>query len=210
MRVTIPCDLFWRLSHVAKMAKDDFGYLRSIGIHRINGNLVAIGCDRFFAAIELFGTQDGPDDFMFVALHDEIINQCVTERQFGGTLTIERNDMLQYIHVTSFFGYIHNRNAGIFLTEPNPVLLWRDWLLEDDLRKSNGNINFRAEGLEALARSSPSGKIILPKNSDVTKPVTVQDVRSTNWIGVFVPNEREENYDFRKLEKWCKDDNETD
>lgn len=204
MQVTIPCDLFLRLSHVGKMAKDDFSYLRSICIHRFDGKLVAIGCDRFFAAIEFFGIQNGPDDFMFVALHDEILKQCELERQFGGSLTIERNDLLQYTQVISTFGYTHSRNAGIFLTEKNPVILWRNWLLEDDARKSNGSINFRAEGLEALARSSPSGKIILPRHSDVTKPVAVQDVRSTNWIGVFVPNEREENHDFRKLETWCK------
>lgn len=204
MKISISCETFGRLAELAKRSNNPrYPWLNSVAFQVQNGILVAITSDARFCAIEFLGKVAEPDCFFQVGLTDAILNQAATEKQFGGTFSIEFWPDHRHVALSSLFGFNAPGNVGIFPIEEIPLKKWRDWVPEKLPTKSVGNMFVEVDALVNLARCAPSGAIVFPRNIDVESPVCVIDALNPNWLGIFYPKTRQEKtYDFEKFANW--------
>lgn len=194
MPLTVSCETFARLARLSQIAENkEYSWLRSVALQRKNGRLFALATDACFCAVELVAEQPGePDDFALITIDPVLLAQCETEKAFGGQLFITKNQELNFTEVRSSFGFIFPGNAGIFPISPVPLRDWQDWV-KPFPKSVNGSIFLDVDRMSALVAASPSGRVLLPKSYDTSKPLPIRDAVSSNWLGFFVPYDRAKN-----------------
>lgn len=205
MAFTIPCDTFFRLSKLAQLADNKtYSWIRSVALQRQAGRVVAMATNKYFMAVEFIGNEPGqPDDFALVSIEPQILQQCETERTFGGLLTVEKDNVLNYTKVSTTFGYVYSGNAGLFPLEDVPLKKWRN-IIKPLPAKSEGCFYVDVDAMNALAQTSPSGRVIFPKTYDTREAVTIADAVSENWLGVFLARDQNgKQYVFNSYPDWA-------
>jgi hypothetical protein len=88
-----------------------------------------------------------------------------------------------------------------YVFDSTPLTRWRDWITPL-ATKSQYQMYWNLFHVEALLKSSPSGKVIFPEFIDATKPLIIKDVSTDNWVGLFLPTDNEKEHDKIKIPKW--------
>jgi len=204
MLINVSCETFARLAEVARTATDPrYPWLKSVAFHRKNGQLVAIASNASFCAIELIGKQDGPEAFLLVPITENLVRQCVMEKEFNGMIAINYDEAHSFASLVTTFGFTPPGNVGIFPVEHIPLKDWRSWLPREIGKNSTGCVFIDVDGFNALARSSPSGCLVFPRYMDVEKAVPIADITAKNWLGLFYPKTKGDNaVSFDKFEDW--------
>lgn len=189
MEIAISCDAYVRHSRVAKYLadEDERQYLRSIFIERKNGKVVIVSTNAKIAAIEKLPDSIGPDGFCNLIVDDALIAQCQTETAFHSNLNIVVNDILKFATIKTTLGYIHVGNGLAPQPEHSEFVNWREWFADELPKKTKGAMQASFDYLSVLAECSPSGNMVWQEFIDTSKPVIVQDIHNTDWVGLFLP-----------------------
>jgi len=210
MDFAISCETFARLANVVK----DFGtneprqYLKSVYIEHKAGNAFAIATNSKIAAIEFLGQVAIGDGSVNVVADPVLIQQCRTEGQFNGVLTVSVNEVLKFATAKTALGFTYPGNAAI-ITDRTEFHDWRTWTPDKPVSKSKGAMFWNTENIALLGASSPSGRLLFPEFVDATKPVVIRDITDENWFGLFMPNRLAEGevityMEGAKLPEWFK------
>lgn len=188
MNITLPCELYSRMSEIPLMLDpaDKRKYLKSIFIERLNGNLFVVVTNVKIAAVEFIGRNEGPDEFIAIIIDPILIIHCDKETPFDGNLSIYHDANTKHTTIQTTFGYAHPGNANIPIPESNNLEGWRDWFPDEIPTKSFGGMHWNKTSVGVLCTASISGDIIFPEFIDIRQPVVIRDVQSENWVGLFM------------------------
>jgi hypothetical protein len=218
MQFKIPCETFARLSIAAVPLSDVpptsvIDELACVYLEHRKGQTLAIATNNRICAIERLGNTDQPDGSVCVTIDPVLVQQCLTEAQFDGELTIDvtDNEILRWAAAKTSFGYTYNGNAGRFPEVGTKFKHWADWrsILPPARKKQepSGFLHFRAAHLEILAKASPSGCIIFPEIINTDEPILLRDSVDPNWLGMFmgvVEDSDEKQYEPATRPEWLK------
>lgn len=194
MNITLPCELYSRMSAIPLMLDpaDKRKYLKSIYVERLNNKLFVVTTNVKIAAIEFIGENDGPDEFFAVVIDPELIKHCDAETPFDSNLSIYRDPSTKVITIQTTFGYVHPGNANVPIPESNNFDGWRDWFPDEIPTKSFGGMHWNKASVGALCTASISGDVIFPEFIDIRQPVVIRDLQSENWVGLFMGSVKDE------------------
>lgn len=189
MEFAISCEIFVRLTNVVRNFDENETrhYLKSVYIEHKDGNAVAIATNGKIAAIEFLGKVDFGNGSVNIIADPVLIQQCRTEAAFNSVLAVSFNEVLKFGAAKTTLGYTYPGNVAV-LADGSPFPQWRTWAPDKPVTKSKGAMFWNAEGIAALASSSPSGRVLFPEFIDATKPVVIRDITDENWFGLFMPN----------------------
>lgn len=189
MNFTIPCETFFRLTHVLKNTKpgETADYLKSVYLENHEGKAFAIATNRKVAAIEFLGETTEPNGSVNITIDPALVKQCETEKSFNGIMYVHFNEMLNFATVKTQMGYNFPGNAAVNPGKETEFQSWRKWFPDAMPKKPNGATVFGAEWIANLGRSSPSGEIVFPTVIDCHVPVLVRDLHDPKWFGLFMP-----------------------
>lgn len=198
MNFEIPAETFVRLAGVTRripvgLDETEIKYLRCVRLERVNGHVFAIASNRKVAAIYHFmDTVIGVDGVAHITIDPALIKQCETEKPFNSSLYITVIPELQMASVKTTLGYNYPGNGMIHFAE-TPLDNWRKWVPDEPITETNGAMSWNIEDMEALNRASPSGEIAFPEFIDASAPVILRDIKSPDWLGMFMPNRVDDN-----------------
>lgn len=146
-----------------------------------------IATDRRFAVVERLPVAF--EGAYHLAITTALIEQCRMEAQFGSTITITPNPMLQWTSVVTTLGWTTTDNLGVYPQHPTAYDDWWERIVKPclDAPVANGNMVAHADQLERLAETSPSGTIIFETPVNTARPMVVRDANSPDWVGFFYP-----------------------
>lgn len=192
MKFTIPCATYVRLSAVCRWVPDRWPqpYIRSLYIERRDNRLIAVVTNSKIAAVELLSPSDaGPNENCFVAFDATLLQQANTEIPFASSIDFDVMPELQFGAARTMFGYSYPGNVAVFPTDAKiETVHWRDWFPEKLPSANYGQLQIKAEILQALAAAAPSGEIVFHHFVDTRVPSVVRDNVEKNWYGVFMPS----------------------
>lgn len=191
MNFSIKCQTFARLANICHFfepstRQDIIQKINTLRIENKNGKSFAVATNEKIAVAEFLHTTEQPDGYVHVVLHPELIKQCEIEMQYDSNLHFTVIQEIAVATATTDLGYTFPSNACYWF-EDSPLNDWRNWFPEMQLAESQGAMYWNANHLETLVKSSPSGQIAFPEFINTSNPVLLRDIKSPNWVGVFIP-----------------------
>jgi len=173
--ICLPCDTIARLSVLCGEAPFD-------AIRLDQGRVIAT--NRHFAAVERVAHFAG---VAHLRITPALIEQCKTETQYGSTLTVTCNEMLQWTTAATSLGWQSTEN----LFAPDDPLFdeWHTKIVTPciDPEPVSGHMTVNADQLATLAQCSPSGTVTFESHINPARPTVVRDANSAEWVGFFLP-----------------------
>lgn len=191
MNFEIPAETYIRLTHVPQHIREDIAeeerqLMRCVRLEHKDGHTYAVASNRRIAAIYYLGTTQEPDGSVHLHLDPALIAQCEIEKAFNSKLHIIALPELGIASLKTTMGF-QVANAGFF-SLVTPLQNWRTWSPTAIATATKGAMAWTMWDMEALNRSSPSGRIVFPEFIDANKPVMLRDMQFSNWAGLFMPN----------------------
>lgn len=212
MNFEISVETFVRLAGVTKRIPDKVDeneaiLLKCVRLERKDGELFALASNRRIAAIYYLGKSDGLDGAAHVVTDPAFVNQCETEKPFNSIIAVTVIPELQMASLKTTLGYNYPGNGAIFPVK-TPLSDWRTWL-PPIITETKGAMAWNLDDMQSLNSASPSGEIAFPEFIDVGKPVVLRDIKTDNWVGLFMANRSDENgrmyaIEPAKLPTWCR------
>lgn len=197
MEFNIPCEVFARMSNASAIGPDENRIgLNTIRIEHYNSNIIVVATNAKVLAVQNVGTTTQPNSAVNVMRLPELIEQCLKEAPYDGTLTIVDIPEMKFATAKTSFGYTYPGNvsftfpddaAGPQLEPWNIKGGWRSIVPTEQPKKSNGCMFMNVDRLVALGKAAPSQQLVFPNFIDYTKPVVVQDKVDKDWCGMFLP-----------------------
>lgn len=190
MKFNIKCETLLRLSSVTSyfepnMRPDVKEKINTIRLQNISGKCTAVVTNEIIAVVEFLNFTDQPDGYVDLILSNELIQQCETENSFGSKIHINSTPDLAITTLSTDLGWQFKGNASHWFDE-SPLDKWKNWFPEPS-GETTGVMQWDAYQVETLAKSSPSGQVVFPEFIDLEKPVILRDIKSSNWVGSFMP-----------------------
>jgi hypothetical protein len=167
-----------------------------------NGQVVAT--NRSLMAIEnVYGM---PPGIIHVVCDPMLVAQCVTESKFDSRLTITVTEALKFAVAKTTLGYIHPGNCCYWPDGVTPFDRWREVVMQskEPAAISNGGMFWESAAIARLAATSPSGRVVFEEHIDTSRPSLIRDVMDYDWLGVFSPFSRNDNYVAASMPTWMK------
>lgn len=187
MKLTIPCEVYSRLSVVAAQAIAELNCLR---IEVVKNSVVAMVTDSRILAAEFIELTNIPNGALHIAIDPVLIAQCEMESAFDSKITFEKVSGIDWITATTTFGYSYPGNAGKFDVDKK-LGLWRS-IVPEPAKKAAGFIYQDGDLLSRLARSAPSRRLTYPRIVDTSQPLIVRDAIDPAWLGMFRATDKDQ------------------
>ena len=198
MEFQIPCAVVGRLARVIeRMTYGGNEWFNSIRIE----SGIAIASNRTILAAEIIG---GPGGTVHIVNDPALIAQCRREAAFDSMLSISVNEALRFATCKTTLGYIHTGNCAVWSNAENLLADWRKHIPTTPVKKPKGGMVWVAENINALAASSPSGRLIFEEVIDATRPTIVRDALDSKWFGMFIPDLEGKDYVPATIPDWLK------
>lgn len=192
MNFEISCEIYVRLAGITRRMPDNVDdnerlLLRCVRLERKDGHNYAIASNRKIAAIYHLGESSEADGVAHLIVNVDLVRQCEMEKPFNSVLSVTVIPELQMASAKTMLGYNYPGNAAIF-PAVTPLTDWRSWAPDKPVTATVGAMSWKMEHMEALNSASPSGEIAFPEFIDANKPVVLRDIKSPDWVGLFMPN----------------------
>ena len=197
MKFTIKCSVFNRLAAIPTFfepttPEEIRQQLTCVRLENFNGKSFAIATNQKIAAVEYLGLTNEQNGIAHVIIDPVLIEQCKKEIPFDSYLEIVTIPEIAFATAKTMFGYVYKNEA----TKDNPCSWldenimdeWRTWIPDGPVKENTGPMYMNLDHVQALAQSSPSGKIVFPLFIDIKKPVVLRDREFSEWVGLFMPN----------------------
>lgn len=170
-------------------------------LEKKDGKIYAISTNEEIAIIEMLGTTDDENEVVHIKYTEKLLDYIEKEYKFDSFFTIETNpETAEAILKTSLL----NSCSDCFLwLDDTPLNDWELWLNIDE-PESKGCMYCELYQIQMLFETSPTGKILFPKNINVDKPIVVRDVNNENWVGVFIPKSTDKLLKTDETPKWLR------
>lgn len=190
---TIPCETFVRLASLVEDYQPPANRQELLCVYMRHkaGKSVAVSCCSTLAAFENLGATDQPDGDVYITIDPALVAQCKTEAGFGGSLTVQTNDVLQFATAKTTLGYVHPANAAIWSFDPRWFAALFDRVPTEKVKKQKGVMHWYVDRLVRLAKCAPSGRVFFPTIFDGSAPMILNDPIEPNWFGLFIPDMNE-------------------
>ena len=149
--------------------------LNTVRLENKNGKTFAVVSNHKVGVIELLGDTDQPNS---------VCHLKVMEWPEEGTATITVVPEALIGMMTSDIGFNVTEVCQWF--DKSLLDKWPEWAAKD-AKASKGFMVFDLYSVMTLFESSPSGNVVFPQYIDTTRPVTLRDRLSENWVGLFIP-----------------------
>lgn len=182
MQIEVPAEVIMRLSGLVNQLpmNEKRDWLSSLFFEARGGHLFAGATNAMFAAIEYVGVTDSPDGFVVVSRDAFPLFEAET------IFTVAEWSVMNWCAVTANNGFALSSDAAIRSPDALATLRnWRSWFPQEPATKPGRPMFIDVDGLKALVRSSPSGRVVFPLVIDADQPILVRDTMSERWIGVF-------------------------
>ncbi|NUM72788.1 hypothetical protein HUU40_00360 [candidate division KSB1 bacterium] len=187
MQIEVSCETIGRLSRINATlpANEPREWLRSFFVERRNGHGYVGATNSIFAAVQYLGPSEGENGFVLIR-HGALPLRAWAECEPETKCTINEISALNYCGIIAPGSYSSSSDVAIRDVEPvNTLKNWREWAPRS--APPAGRAMFLdVDGLGALIGSSPSGRVIFPKQIDAELPVIVRDVTNPDWLGMFL------------------------
>ena len=189
--VILKCETLVRLSGVCSFFEPTtpFEVLEKINCVRLenkNGHSFAVSTNQKIAAIEYLGKTEAADGVIHVKIVPEIIESLKKEIAFDSVVNITTIPEIKVSSMQTAFGY--SAADCCYWFEDTPMNNWREWISEN-AEESRQPMYWNLFYVLSLIQASPTGKIVFPEFIDASRPVTLKDVSTDNWVGLFIPED---------------------
>lgn len=178
----IPCDTLARLSHVLPSSEQEIeAVFRTFRLD--NGKVIV--SNRRFMAVESVEPFEG---VFHIAATEQLVEQVRTEAQFSSVIDFTPIEALRYTTAITSMDFKISENIGVWPEAPTDFDRWREIIepCNTPLEASSGPLVVDVHELQALALSSPSGRIVFePYFAPESRPAVVRDADSADWVGFF-------------------------
>lgn len=192
MFFNIKCSTFARLASICNYFEptiDDElrAQLNTVRLENIDGKTLAIACNNKIMAVELVNSDPSlVNGVAHVVLDSALIQQCQAEAFLDGTLTINTVPEIATGMAQTSSGWQMQGNACYWFDE-TPLDGWNNLPSSKALKSSKGIMYWNLYHVEALLKSSPTGKIVFPEFIDANSAIILRDIGNDNWRGVYIP-----------------------
>lgn len=186
--IGIPCETFYRLSHVATRPDEsdhDQPWRRSIRFELRKGVLLAVAtCGNIVAVEKLADLPDIEDMTTCITVAPDFVDFVARGVSSDDVLLFTVAPGWTVARLASGPMYMNNADWP----HADAWGAWRELIPADLPKKAMGVMAFSGEAIARMAKSCPSGTFTCPKYVDPAQPVVVRDTRDPNWMGIFKVN----------------------
>lgn len=189
--VILKCETLVRLSGVCSFFEHTTPHdvrekINCVRLENRKGHSFAVSTNQKIAAIEYLGKTQAADGVIHVKIVPQIIESLKNEIAFDSMINVTSIPEIGVSSMQSTFGY--SATDCCYWFEDTPLNLWREWIVEN-ATESKQPMYWNLFYVQSLIQASPSGKVVFPEFIDASKPVTLKDVSTDNWIGLFIPED---------------------
>jgi len=159
--------------------------LKCIRLENHKGKSFAISSNCTIACVEYLGETTEPDGVVHIKMDKKLLDKCKEERIYNSILQIEYVPELALGKATTMFGYQHPENPCLFF-ERTVMDDWRKWTSNKKTENYEHAMSWDVIHIKMLFETSPSGKVVFPRNLDVNIPIILRDVKDPKWVGLFI------------------------
>lgn len=209
MRFQIKCETFARLAKVPKYFSpernpDYVERIQYVMVEIKDGDVFAIATNITVAVIEYLGRTNEADGVAYIKTDTALTEVCEKEKMFDSFVDITTIPQIAASAAKTMLGFQIADVCG--WPTKSELLTWRTWAPDIMPTQDKGPLYWDSLEVETLFEASPSGRIAFPDVINIDAPIVLRDVKSENWLGLFMgrPSPSEDKVKAAELPKWWK------